>query len=288
MIRMRARPPRAALLVAVVSTWACTRQNPAYLGPAVAPETLEAGVLFQPDAGDWPPDAAPDLAPDLEPPSTPDAAVGLDSTPDRSPPGAALLVVGDLDLSRNDVQLLDALGRMGFALTLKLDVDSTTADAADKEVIIISGSTWPDDVGTKFRDVPVPVVVFDQAMFPTMRMTGDRPGVDFGIIAKEKSIDILDAMNPLAADLSGTVDVSDADIQLSWGVPAPGAARVASQAGMHDHITIFGYEVDAMMVGMPAPARRVGSFVRFARNTTYTEEGMALFEASVRWATKRN
>jgi hypothetical protein len=291
MIPMRARPPGAAILLLIVSTWSCTRDNPAYRGPSIGSQSLEGGVSVEADAAvastvgedaDLAADGGVDLADD-------GAAADLagDGSPDKGPPGGALLIVGDLDLSRSDVQLEDALGRLGFALTLKLDTDSTTADASDKEVIIISGSTWPDDVSTKFVAVPVPVVVFDEAMFPTMKMTGPRQGQDFGLILNERSLDILDAEHPLAANLSGTVEVAAANILLSWGVPAPSAARVASEAGEHDRVTIFAYEAGDMMVGLRAPSRRVGSFVRYARNTTYTEAGLSLFEAAVLWATGR-
>jgi hypothetical protein len=292
---MRARPPGAAMLLlsllsllSIVAASACTRENPGYRGPGVAAQTLEAGALFETDGGEpAPPDAGD---PELAPPDAADDAVGdpaPDAVPDRAPTGVALLIVGDLELSKSDVQLEVALSRLGYAINLKLDVDSGTADAGRADVVIISGSTWPDDVSTKFVDVPVPVVVFDEAMFPTMKMTGPKRDTDFGILANVKSLTILDPTHPLAAGLSGTVDVSAANILVSWGVPAPAAVRVASQVGDPTHITTFGYQAGDMMVGMPAPSRRVGSFVRFARNTTYTEAGLALFEAAVLWATGR-
>jgi len=35
---------------------------------------------------------------------------------------------------------------------------------------------------------------------------------------------------------------------------------------------------------MPAPARRVGAFVRFPETATYTDSGLMLFEAAALWA----
>jgi hypothetical protein len=280
------------MMLLLVAAWSCTRENPAYQGTATSAQTLEAGTSLEanadadlePDAGDpdlGPPDAAADGPVDLAPDTAPDLRLS------SVLPGGALLIVGDLDLSKSDVQLEVALSRLGYAITLKLDIESATADATGKDVVIISGSTWPDDVSTKFRDVPVPVVVFDEAMFPTMKMTGTRKDVDFGIVDGHRSLDILDPNHPLAGGLKDTVDVAAAIILISWGVPSPAAVRVASLPGDPSGITTFGYEENAMMVGMRAPRRRVGSFVRYARNTTYTEAGLTLFEAAVLWATGR-
>jgi hypothetical protein len=289
---MRARPPGAATMFLLVAAWGCTRENPAYQGAPVNAQTLEAGAPGEPDASaDAPPDlgdpelVAPDAAPDGLADLGPDA--GPDLPPENELPGGALLIVGDLELSKSDVQLEVVLSRLGYAITLKLDSDSVTGDATGKDVVVLSGSTWPDDLSTKFRDVPVPVVVFDEAMFPTMGMTGPNMGTDFGILENQRSLTILDSTHPLAGGLTGDVDVAAAKILVSWGVPAPAAARVASQVGAPSHVTTFGYEAGDMMVGMRAPRRRVGSFVRYARNTTYTEPGLSLFEAAVLWATGR-
>ena len=63
---------------------------------------------------------------------------------------------------------------------------------------------------------------------------------------------------------------------------------VASLVGQPNRLTIFGYDAGALMAaGMTAPARRVGSFVRYARNAAFTDDGMSLFEAAVKWATRR-
>jgi hypothetical protein len=279
---MRARSTGAALLFALLlGLAACTAGNPAYRGAETS--GADAALLASLDAA-LPPevDAAPDLA-------APEVLVDVapeppDVAPDRAP-GMALLIVGDPDLSRNDEQLESSLRGLGFNVRIELDTQAETADADDSTLVIISGSTLPQIVGNKFRNVPVPVLVFDEELFPKMGMTGAQKGVDYGITTDQRRIDILDSEHPLSAGLMGTVPVAAQNILLSWGVPGPAAAMVASLVGRPDRITVFGYPAGAEMIGMKAPARRVGSFVRFARNTTYTEEGLSLFEAAVKWAT---
>src|SRR5688572_13420211 len=234
------RAPRRQLVLCLL-LGACTAQNPAYQQPVAMPGGEDAAaqpdLALAPDARLPPDQAAP---PDLEPPVLapdaaipPDAAVvlppdaGPDLSPDRGPPGAALLVVGETNLRPSDVQLRDTLVKLGFTVTVK-DGDVTAAsDAGGKTLVVISGSSWSDDVGAKFRDVPVPVVCFDRALFSPMKLTGTRSGTDYGEIDGERELVIIDDTHPLAGGLSGQVLVSNGDIMVSWGVPATDAIKVA-------------------------------------------------------------
>jgi hypothetical protein len=47
---------------------------------------------------------------------------------------------------------------------------------------------------------------------------------------------------------------------------------------------LFGYEKGTPMVGLAAPARRVGLFLGDTNAAGLTAEGLALFDAAVRWA----
>jgi hypothetical protein len=240
-------------------------------------------------------DQAPDLAPDLAAPqdtATPDAAADTiadmapDLTPDKGPPGTALLVVGDVKLSKSDTQLQASLLRLGFTVAPISGKIATAADAAGKAAVIISGSSWSDDVGGEFTDVTVPVVVFDAADYYPMKMTGKQMGTDFDS-ADGTRLTVLASSHPLAAGLSGTVTVANSSLMLSWGLPSSSATRIATIVGQSNRFTIFGYEAGAMMVNYPAPARRVGFFVRYPGDATYTAAGLQLFEASVLWATEQ-
>ena len=296
------RAPRRWLFAVLVSSFlgACTAQNPAFVQPEPpgadahvelpAPTPSTDALVARADLG------APALPADAAPPedagvpnvAAPDAAVPPDAPPDlaadRGPPGAVLLVVGDTNLHKSDVQLKDSLSKLGFTVTAKDGTAATSADANGKALVVISGSSWSDDVGSKFRDAPVPVVCFDRALFSPMKLTGTKSGTDYGEIDYGQRLMIIDDTHPLAGGLSGQVTVSNADIMISWGLPSSAAVRVATTTDSANHFTIFGYEQGATMVGMTAPARRVGSFVRYPRDTTFSESGLLLFEASALWA----
>jgi hypothetical protein len=233
-------------------------------------------------------DAAPSV--DLESPEPTDAtAIPLpDAAPDlaadRGPPGVALLVVGDTTLAKGDSQFLASLTKLGFSVVVKDGVATTSDDANGKALVVVSGSSWSADVGAKFRDVPIPVVVFDAAVFGPMKMTGTKAGTDFGTIDADRRVMIIDDTHPLAAGLTGLVTVANANLQLSWGVPGGAAIKIATVADQATRFTIFAYAEGATMVGMAAPARRVGAFVRFPDTVSYTDSGLMLFEAAALWA----
>jgi hypothetical protein len=210
----------------------------------------------------------------------PDAAL----TPDvPSARGSALMVVGETTLAKGDAQFRDSLVKLRFTVVIKDGQAATAADATGRALVVISGSSWSDDVGAKFRDVTVPVLVFDCALFGPMKLTGTREGTDWDSVDDSRLM-IVDDTHPLAGGLSGLVTVSDVQVQVSWGVPSTGAFKVATVAAQPNHYTIFGYVEGSTMAGMIAPARRVGAFVRFPDAAAYTESGLMLFEAAALWA----
>jgi hypothetical protein len=254
----RCAPRRSwrVLLLAPLA-WACTAANPAF---EVVPPPR--------DAAEPPDQASPgrDVAP---------AADG--------PAGVALLVVGETVLAKGDSQLKASLTKLGFTVVVRDGQAVLAADAVGRAVVVISGSAWSDDVGAKFRDVPVPVVVFDCALFGPMKMTGTRSEIDYGTV-DDRRLMIVDDTHSLAGGLSGLVTVASVDLEVSWGIPGSSAVKVATLVDQSTRFTIFAYPQGSPMVGMNAPARRVGSFVRFPDLASYTESGLMLFEAAVLWA----
>jgi hypothetical protein len=274
------------LVALLFASLACTARNPAWEAPPGTGAAEDGAVHDAAGGQEAAPPRSPDVAAALDGGGGGTASGGSDAVIERAAAhGVALLVVGDLALSRSDVQLQDSLTRLGFLVALKEGSASSAPDAIGRSVVIISGSAWSDDVGGKFRDVTVPAVVFDEALFSPMKMTGPREGADFGLVYDERRLVILTPEHPLAAGLTGTVMVANDLMTISWGVPVNTAARIASLVGQPDRLTIFGYETGAVMVNFLAPARRVGSFVRYPGDGTYTDAGLRLFEASVLWAT---
>jgi hypothetical protein len=298
--RPRSKPRRLwrdlplAFLVSL-TCWSCSSRNPAYEATP-GPIAPDAGVEISDAAAALPPDlrsvapvtdaAAPEdtdttVTPDLPAVQPPDAAPDLPA--DRGPPGTALLVVGETTLAPGDKQLKASLMRLGFAVVARDGQAAVANDAIGRSLVVISGSAWSDDVGAKFRDVPVPVVVFDCAVFGPMKLTGTKEGTDFDSVDDQRLM-IVDDTHPLAGGLSGLVTVASAPLQISWGLPSSSAIKVATVVNQPNHFTVFGYTEGSAMVGMTAPARRVGAFVRFPDQTSYAESGLLLFEAAALWS----
>ena len=89
----------------------------------------------------------------------------------------------------------------------------------------------------------------------------------------ETRVTITAAGHPLAAGLTGNVAVYSSAWRLVWGVPGPGATRVAHVAGMTTRPAIFAYETGAPMLGGAAPAKRVAFFLHENTMDVTTPDG---------------
>jgi hypothetical protein len=199
---------------------------------------------------------------------------------DAPPARMAVLVVGnDMTLTAADMQWRTSL--MGRGLTPQVVDDGAAAAVTGAALVVIAASSDSNAVATKYRDVPVPVMVIEPAAFDNMGMTsgGDNYGQDNGT-----QITISMAGHPMAAGLSGNVPVLTMAATLCWGMPAAAAQRVASFTGMTGRATIFGYAKGAAMVMGTAPARRVGFFAGEPAASRLTENGKKLVDAAIDWA----
>jgi hypothetical protein len=141
------------------------------------------------------------------------------------------------------------------------------------------------DVGTTFRDTLTPVLAWDSSLYDELGLTGPLLGTDQGTITEEQLV--IAARHVMAAGLTGSVTVVKAPAIFSWGRPAASAAIVARAPGVGGEPLIFAYEKGAPMVGLNAPARRVGFFLENTTASALTLDGWALFDAAVRWVTGR-
>jgi hypothetical protein len=79
---------------------------------------------------------------------------------------SANLVVGDLSaLSTGDVVLQGELVDMGFEVTLVAD-ESTAPVSPETDVVVLAASTGQSVLGSRYRDVVVPVVAMGMARGP--------------------------------------------------------------------------------------------------------------------------
>ncbi len=197
-----------------------------------------------------------------------------------------LYVAGAALIGEHDQPFYDVLVALGTSVKIVQADISSTADADSVCLVVVSASSAGSDVADKFRDVPVPVVTWEYAIYDDMNMTGDVFDTDFGPADPQEDIEITDGGHPLAAGLSGTLTVlAPAPGRMSWGVPGPAADVVATLPGDAGRATLFGYGAGDMMVGLTAPAARVGfPALTSGPGTTINADGQALFEAALLWA----
>ncbi|MFN4255274.1 MAG: hypothetical protein ACK4Q5_09735 [Saprospiraceae bacterium] len=198
----------------------------------------------------------------------------------------ALLVVGYNcynNLSSTDLAIKNRLVALGLTVTVKSDYSVKTSDATDKGIVVISPSVNSGDVNTKFRNVTVPVLVSEQFLFDDMKMTGTTSNTDFGTKCESK-LSIVTTSHPIAGSLTGTVTIAGCSSELGWGKPGAAATIVANIANNTGKSAIFAYEAGANMVGLTAPARRVGFYFRDGSCCSVTSNAWKLFDNSVKWA----
>ncbi|MGQ2999240.1 hypothetical protein [Variovorax sp.] len=215
-------------------------------------------------------------------------AAGLAGTAGAQPaPGRklVLLVQRGSPNAAVDEQVAQHLGTRGFAVAV-LDQAVGPAAAAGAELVVISSTVAAKDVHPGWRQLPVPLLTWENDLLDDLAMTGKRHDVDFGEAAKERYLWLVNAPHPMGAGLpAGVANVYVRQAGMSWGRPGLGATTIATLYGQPEKAAIFGYEKGATMdYESLAPARRVMVFLGNDGFTNLAPAGRALFDAAVDWA----
>lgn len=72
--------------------------------------------------------------------------------------------------SSGDVQFIQHIESMGWTVTVKSDTSSQTSDANGKDAVFISSTVNSGSVGTKFRDVSIPVITWESHLADDMAL----------------------------------------------------------------------------------------------------------------------
>ena len=128
-------------------------------------------------------------------------------------------------------QLYDRLIADGYNIMLVDGPSSQTSDANGKSMVLISSTCASGDVNTKFRDVSVPVMVWEPYLFDDMEWTVPTGGTDYGTTAvQQDQLYVLDSAHYLADGNSDTITVASSTSIYTWGIPNSNAAQVASRS----------------------------------------------------------
>jgi endoglucanase len=161
--------------------------------------------------------------------------------------GNILLVVGSPALNDGERAIRDFLITNDYHIKIQDDADSTAFDVAEKDVILISGTvSSPTKIRAELTNIPVPMVGWEMTLFDDFGWTGRRSNVDCGRVSGTM-IDIKDESHPLAADLSGSIQVTHTAMDLTWGVPNENARIIATVKDDTSKATIFAYETGDKM-----------------------------------------
>ena len=191
-----------------------------------------------------------------------------------------------------DQHIAEHLKSLGFDLTIADQMDPQTR-AQGQEAVILSATCSKYKLSNKYRDVGIPVLVLEGLFADTMRMAGRYRYVDYGEHGEPKEsedppesyLDIVGSWHPMAAGLKpGLVQfIKEPDV-LKWVIPEPSAISIASLPGTPEQKAIFGYEKGAAMYGgYIAPARRAVFPLDNPAYDDLTEQGVALFDATIQW-----
>jgi thermitase len=198
----------------------------------------------------------------------------------------ALLVVGSTTLSSGDSSIKSRMENLGYTVTVQDDDTSASSNATGKDVVIISASVSATAVNTKFRDVAVPVVSAEDGLYDDMKMV-NLASVDQNLTTGQTQV-VMGSTHPMAAGLIAQLPVYTSAYDMGWGKPAASAVKIATLPGDSTKALIFAYDKGATMVGLTAPARRAGFFIRDTGSTLLNTPGIQLFESAITWATSGN
>lgn len=178
-----------------------------------------------------------------------------------------------------DAPLVDRLEQLGYDITFVRDDLAVSSDADGRCAVLLSAVSDSDDIGPEFYDTPVPVVVWEYALYDDMGF-GMGHGQD-----GELEILVVAEDTELAAGLSGVQATYGDTGRTNWAMIDSGTI-IATRNNGSGHATMFAYAAgETLQDGSGAAGARVALPFSNVPGATLEEPAFALFEAAVAWAT---
>lgn len=181
-----------------------------------------------------------------------------------------------------DQSVIDRLtGTLGHVVTVVDDAAVTAADAEGKDLVMVSSTVLSSEVGTKFRNVTVPVINWERDLADDFLLSSAGTS-----IAAQTSITITGdgATHPLGAGLpAGAVVVRNNSGSISAASNtnrAPDAVVVATSSSGQP-VVMMVEEGMHLHGNVPAPADRFHLFLNDEGVAALTANGLAIFDACV-------
>ncbi|ENU23124.1 hypothetical protein F993_02272 [Acinetobacter proteolyticus] len=184
-----------------------------------------------------------------------------------------------------DVAIQNYLQRKGYQVEL-LDQSVSPNSLKNTDLVIISSTVASKNLQSGWRQLPIPLMTWENDYLDDLAMTGKRIDTDFGEVEKERYLWLVNAPHPLSAQLAaGTHNVYQAQAPMSWGKPGLGATIIATIYGQPEKVAIWGYEKGATMdYESLAPAKRLMFFLNNETFSNLSEDGLKLFDAAIQWS----
>ena len=187
-----------------------------------------------------------------------------------------------------DVSIQKYLQTQGYQVEL-LDQSVSPSNLNHPDLVILSSTVASKNLKSGWRQLPIPLMTWENDYLDDLAMTGKRLDTDFGEVEKERYLWLVNAPHPLSAHLpAGTRNVYKAQAPMNWGKPGLGATIIATIYGQPEKVAIWGYEKGATMdYESLAPAKRLMFFLNNETFPNLSEDGLKLFDASVQWLLKK-
>ncbi|UUM27284.1 hypothetical protein NQU59_16740 [Acinetobacter colistiniresistens] len=187
-----------------------------------------------------------------------------------------------------DVAIQKHLQHQGYQVEI-FDQSISPDHLKNTNLVIISSTVASKNLQSGWRQLPIPLMTWENDYLDDLAMTGKRIHTDFGEVEKERYLWLVNAPHPLSAQLSaGTHNVYKAQAPMSWGKPGLGATIIATIYGQPEKVAIWGYEKGATMdYESLAPAKRLMFFLNNDTFTNLSAEGLKLFDAAIQWSLRK-
>lgn len=196
---------------------------------------------------------------------------------------ALFVVADDANMNAAENAIVARLEGMGFTVA-PIGQNNANDDATTgMSLILISATVSSGTVATNMpglKTLAIPVIVWEPALYDDFGFQETASGEFSGT-----EIEIVNSEHPLAAGLSaGPVTFATTAKAVSFGTPQGDVIKIAVNPADTTQVVLFAYEKEASMFSGNAPARRIGTFLLNDVADALTDEGWALFNASVTWA----
>ncbi|MCX6129309.1 MAG: choice-of-anchor D domain-containing protein, partial [Proteobacteria bacterium] len=199
-------------------------------------------------------------------------------------PKAVFLVAQPSALNTMDLRFKAELEAQGYLVKLIDDGVSSTSDAINHDLVGVSASIAPNSVLTKYRDVRLPVIIWERGLYDDMKMVSSSSAT--GSTSNSTNIQIVNNSNSITQGFAlGSSSVLLSATKMSYVTNADSnLIKLATMDGNTSRPILWGYEANDWMPGsMIAPARRLATFFP-SSNGDFTSNGLTLMKRSIEWS----